>query len=70
MIQFKKRSCDLGLQSYGRFCAQVQSKSWKRVEKVTFQAIVKEVSCFACFDDQDHQNWNFTVSVMVVSIIL
>ena len=41
-MQFRKRLCDKGLQSYGHFCAQMQSKSQKRIEN-TFQAIVKKV---------------------------
>ena len=31
-MQFRKRSCDEGLQNYGHCCAQVQSKTWKRIE--------------------------------------
>ena len=30
-MQFRKRLCDEELQRYGRFCAQVQSKTWKRI---------------------------------------
>ena len=35
-MQFRKISCDEGLQSYGRFYAQVQSKTRKRLETEGF----------------------------------
>ena len=31
-MQFIKRLCDEGLRTYGRFCAQGQSKTQKRIE--------------------------------------
>ena len=40
-MQLRKRLCDEGLSSYGHFCAQAQSKTWKRIENeriFTFQA--------------------------------
>ena len=66
MMQFRKRLCNEGLRSYGRFYAQVQLKSKDR--KFTFQAFVK-TNHLTHFDDWDHQNWNFVVSIMIVSII-
>ena len=50
-MQFRKRLCNKGLQSYGRFCAQVQSKSRKRIEIFTFQAFVKKANHLARFND-------------------
>ena len=52
-MQFRKRSCDEGLQSYGDFCAQAQSKTRKRIENeriFTFQGSVKKVNHLARFD--------------------
>ena len=53
-MQFRKRSCNEGLQSYGRFYAQVQSKTQKRIENYrifTFQAFVKKANHLARFND-------------------
>ena len=72
-MQLRKKLCNEGPQSYGGVCAQVQSKTGKRIENeriFTFQAFVKLANHLARFDDWDHQNWNFTVSKMAVSIIL
>ena len=42
-MQFRKRLCDEGLQSYGNFCAQVQSKTQKRIDKLMgFLSICEE----------------------------
>ena len=46
------------------------SQNTERIENFTFQAFVKKANHLARFDDYDHQNRNFTVSIMVVSIIL
>ena len=35
-MRLGKRSCDKGLPSYGHLCAQVQSKTWKRMEMEGF----------------------------------
>ena len=40
-MQFRKRLCNKGLQSYGRFCAQVQLKSRKKIE-IHFSSICEE----------------------------
>ena len=45
-------------------------KLTEKDRKFMFQAIVKKANRLARFDDYYHQNWNFTVSVMVISIIL
>ena len=45
-MQFRKRSCDKGLQTYGRpSVVKVMEKN----KKFTFQAIVKKANCLACF---------------------
>ena len=43
-MRFRKRSCDEGLQSYGRFCAQMQSKTQKekRLNDFHFSSICEE----------------------------
>ena len=67
-MQCRKRSCDEGLQSCGCFCAQAQSKIWKRIKNeriFTFQVFMKKANHLACFNDLDHQNRNFMVSIMV-----
>ena len=64
-MQFRKRLCDEGLQSYGHFCAQVQSKLRKSLN----QALMKKANHLTRFNDLDHQNRNFMVSIMVVSFI-
>ena len=53
-MQFRKRLCNEGLQSYGRFCAQAQLKIQKRIEDeriFTFQVFVKKVNHLASFND-------------------
>ena len=68
-MQFRERSCNEGLQSYGHFCAQVQSKTQKRIENdriFTFQMFVKKANHPKRFNDYDHRNHNFTVSEMIV----
>ena len=47
-MQFRKRSCDEGLQSYG--CTRAV-KLTEKDRKFTFQAIVKKKNRLARFDD-------------------
>ena len=49
-----KSWCDKGLQSYGHFCAQMLSKTWKRIENeriFTLQTFLKKVNHLTRFDD-------------------
>ena len=53
-MQFSKRSCDEGLQSYGIFvpkCSQKHGKELKTEKIFTFQGFVKKANHLACFDD-------------------
>ena len=45
-------------------------KTVKRKEFLLFCTVVKKTNHFTQFDELDHQNWNFMMSKMVVSIIL
>ena len=51
-MQFRKRSCNEGLQSYGCFFAQAQSKAQKRIENERiYQAFVKKANHLLRLDD-------------------
>ena len=53
-MQFRKRLCNEGLQNNGHLCAQVQSKTWKRIQNervFSFKASVYKVNYLACFGD-------------------
>ena len=50
-------------------CSQKHGKG-REPKDFTFQAFVKMANSLARYDDQEHQNQNFTASIMVVSIIL
>ena len=66
-MKVRKRLCDEGLQSYERFCAKVQLEN-ERI--LTFLAFVKKANHLTRSNDWDHQNRNFTVSKLVISIII
>ena len=60
------------LPSYGHFvprCSQSTEKR-RKLKDFYFSSVCEEGESPCTFDDQDHQNRNFILSKMVVSIIL